>query len=318
MMTGSSTYGVPVIKNRRTGEELELGDQGPILGGISAIAGRVFGAKNIHNFSDLDSSQGQQYKLGYWSQTLKDLSDLKENYDKKIMPQVSKTIGHVVTNSQISNVSNLPGINESLRQEISFLDKYNNKDYSVVPGVSVRDADGNSLTKVNIYKGGLVNDEDTGKPVKDHEKVADSEVIDEIKKAGVSINSGFGNIVVKPDGLYVKTNWLPNAQPEYKLASVVHNYIWAAGRTNLQAGQTMEQPIRRVTGGFKVGFDIIGRGKNYDGSPKPTTYHPWHMDPDGNKTYYDETELENQVSNQLMSIEKQMQQTAQAYHNRKR
>lgn len=237
-------------------------------------------------------------------------SENQKDRNKKLAPALDAIVQDVARNSQYYNPANIPGLGNSIRQQFSEFPEYSTPDITYSPTRTFRDNDGDWVTEVQAHR---VSKEDGNMkytPVTD-------EIISMLgdKSTEYSVNSAFNNIkVINGETLVVKTPYLPMAQNEYPLSETIKNLVFAANKLSISNGDILEQYLKPTGGGFKIGFDIIGGGTDYTGAKNINTYRAWYKTPDGKKELVGmQAPTENDLANQLASLEKHMSQIRQRY-----
>lgn len=264
------------------------------------------------------------FKVSSWTgqsaRILTDLSGLVAQRNRDVLPKVSNIMGTVVRNTMVHNVGNVPGLGNSIKQQFTFLQGYNTDEYQFRPGVAYRDGAGNPLTTVKVFKKNKVKEED-GTTESTWSEVSPEDIKEQMAKSNYAIG-GSNNISFTEDGqIAVKTPYLPVFQNNYSLSEKVSNEIRGAQTKALGPSQKLSIEVNRVpgSGGFKVGFDVIGAGKSYLGDEQPRTYKIWYMTPTGEKEYIGvPAYTDSEVANQLELLEQKVPQYADAYNKKKK
>jgi hypothetical protein len=276
-------------------------------------------AKNSKDWSAVINQTEQYYKSGkqvYVTNTgLEPYRKVFLDRVKKLQPAMTSIVQDVVRNEPLYNAANLPGIQNSLKKEFSFLPEFANDDYTFRPGLTYKNANGDIVTEVNPIKKLKMK---IGDVSQEEEVDVSDEVRKALKKTEYSVNSLMSNIQLDNGKLVVKTPYLPIPSDTYELNDVISNKVYAASRMNLAYRQTVSEELKKVPStGFRIGFDIVGGKQEYSGQKNPNSFKIWIMSPDGGKEYFgQEMSVESQIGNQLMALEKMLPEISKAYYNK--
>jgi hypothetical protein len=248
---------------------------------------------------------------------MRDISNIFLERQKKLQPVVGSVVQDVVRNSNVYNVANVPGLANTMKKEFSFLSEYAGDQYQFRPSVAKKDAAGNPITTVHVFKKDKVKDEDGTTEASWKDVTLD--VVKDILKSNYAIG-GSNNINIQNGELTVKTPYLPVFQGDNKFSDRVSNEVYAAKKLNLGYQEKVSSEIKAIpaSGGFRIGFDTIGGGTTFNGTKNPDTYRTWIMLPDGTKEYIGNPLIsENQISNQLSIVERELPRYMNSYNKNK-
>lgn len=254
---------------------------------------------NYKNWELLDRTSW----VGLGNKILGDLQGLLDTRKKTVYEPATGILKDVVRNTTIYGVGNVPGLGNTIKQQFSAISpEFGNGEYQYkfVPGISYE-----GVTQVDVFrkreKGSDKDDEDNSE--QGWEAVDPQSVIKTIAKNKYAVG-GVNNIAIDGNGkLTVKTPYLPMYQQRYELEQVVGNEFYGAKNAPALGNQEKRSvEIRRLNGGVRTGFDVVGQG-----SGQPSTYRVWYTLPNGTKEYLGpDLYSENQISAGLLELESMM------------
>jgi hypothetical protein len=253
---------------------------------------------------------------------MKEIAQINQRRTNEVNPYLSGAVKDVVRNQMVYGVGNVPGLANSVKQTFaSVLPTLNSPDYQVRPGKAYKDNSGNWVTTVEVFhKKEKKADAEDGDSYVDSYKQVDAKDIQQLfTDQHIPLGGTDNDVNIQNGVITVKTPYLPMAKGDYPLQQVVDNQLYRAKKLTLGYNEKASQEVKRLSGGFKIGFDAIGQGSSAYGEQKPKSYKVWFMTPDGQKEYFNSAPLyaDNEVSNNLSLLEQRFPSILEAYQKRK-
>lgn len=224
----------------------------------------------------------------------------------------------LVQNRRVVQISNEPGVAESIRRSISFIPEFQNtKAYEVRPTVAFVTENGEVMAELKIHNA-------TGKSggtYSDGGEVPKEFILKKLQKSGIDITNPLSQVQEINGKLYVKANYLPFGGPKFDMDRTVNNYVSGFNFNTTQPGEAITQQVKRLAGGFKSGVKLVNQGADPSTKAKnPPLIIPYYEHPDGTVTELGDTFLPSQASEMLAAFERNElgKQTSAYYQELKR
>lgn len=277
----------------------KLSENISLLGGIINTQPNIYDTKTnkqyttnytvmLHNITKASSSRNS---------TVEDLS--RKAIDKYINGPDGQRL---VQNRRVVQISNEPGVAESIRRSISFIPEFQNtKAYSIRPTLAFVTENGEVMAELKIHNATAKSD---GTYV-DGGEVDKNTILKKIQESGVNITNPLSPVQEINGKLYVKANYLPFGGARYDMDRSVQNYVEGFKYMKTQPGEATTQQVKRLAGGFKSGIKLVNQGVDVSSKAKnPPIIIPYYEQPDGTIVELGETLLPSQASEMLAAFER--------------